>query len=378
MNFSGEQWVAGAVDEAKNTLKSLFLPVQEGAPSPVGLVRNVVSGGKALYQSYQAFENARNNGASFTDAYNAANEVAKQHQAQRDIVTNRIKEFAKNPESAEGRAFTDVVLGLIGGAAAGPEAPEAMAGSEAAEAAHATAKGVGTAEGPGLVQRLVKGQEVEQAPAQAALKSVGSGEPSLREVLMKPIVDAQAKADSLYQQMDASGTDVKAITQKLRNTNQKLRQLTDTPEDQALESKLEQSRTGLMDQLKTSGVSQQLIDQADTQFQQTKALSDISNRVFKNPSIVEGDPAYGTPETVNVDSAIKALRKLQQTKYGDRLVQGLGQEGADKLLGQMYSAQRSGVAAIHSRVIATRLAKWAGLGIPAASAAAYGIKKLVE
>ena len=218
---------------------------------------------------------------------------------------------------------------------------------------------------PSLAQKVIKGKNVEQEPAQTALKqAAGTDEPSLQETLTKPIEDNQAKADALYDEMDKTGVDVKNLTQKLRNTERKLTQLTDTPEDQALETKLIDSREGLIQKIKDSGVSEDQINEADTQFQKTKALSDINSRVFKNPSVVEGDVEHGTPETVNVDSTIKALKKLENTKYGNRVEQAFGPDGAKQLFDKLYEAQRMGVHAMKYQTVASWLGKVAvGAGL---------------
>jgi hypothetical protein len=84
-------------------------------------------------------------------------------------------------------------------------------------------------------------------------------------------------------------------------------------------------------------------------------------KVFKNSNIVQGNEKFGTPETVNVDSAVKALQKLQDSdKYGaSRLEQALGKDGANNLLNDMYAAQRAGVKALSRQQMAKRLAKYA-------------------
>ena len=226
---------------------------------------------------------------------------------------------------------------------------------------------------PNLIQKIKKGQSVEQEPAQSALKkAAGTNEPSLQETLTKPIAENQAAADALYEEMDKTGVDVKNLTQKLRNTERKLTQLTDTPEDQVLEAKLLKSREGLIEKIKDSGVSEDQINEADTQFQKTKALSDIQSRIFKNPSVVEGDVTHGTPETVNVDSTIKALRKLENTKYGNRIEQAFGKEGANELFDKLYEAQRMGVHAMKVQ----QVAKWIG-GIIGAGTILAGTEKAI-
>jgi hypothetical protein len=159
----------------------------------------------------------------------------------------------------------------------------------------------------------------------------------------------------------------------LRNTEYQLRQLTETESDVAQEAKLEASRTAITDKIEAakqqaiaSGVDPKLINQADAKFTQARALSDLEAKVFKNPNIVSGNSAMGTAETINVDSAVKALQKLQDTsKFGSsRLEQALGKEGANNLLKNMYEAQRTGAKALR----VSKIAKWVGgaIGLGAA------------
>lgn len=263
------------------------------------------------------------------------------HENLAHVITASLPAFV--PSMIRGAGLASDAL-KVGGSTAGEVAEE---GTEAAE----------ETPNPGLVKKIVKGKNVEQKPAQTALKeAAGTDEESLQETLAKPIADNQAKADSLYDEMDKTGVDVKNLTQKLRNTERKLTQLTDTPEDQTLESKLLNSREGLIQKIKDSGVSDDQIAEADTQFQKTKALSDIQSRIFKNPSVVEGDVAHGTPETVNVDSTIKALKKLETSKYGNRVEQAFGKDGANELFDKLYEAQRMGVHAMKVQ----QVAKWIG------------------
>jgi hypothetical protein len=155
------------------------------------------------------------------------------------------------------------------------------------------------------------------------------------------------------------------LNEKLSNTEFQIRQLTETEEDVQKEAALEKSRTAIMDkieaakqQAQAAGVDPKILDQADQHFRQARALSDVETKVFKNPTIVKGNSAMGTPETVDVDSAVKALQKLQDsTKYGgSRLEQALGKDGANNLLKNLYQAQRAGVKAASRQ----QFYKWAG------------------
>lgn len=239
----------------------------------------------------------------------------------------------------------------------------------------AAGEAVEAAPKPGIVKQVIKGEKVAQPSAQAALReAAGGAEGSLRESLAQPIAESEAKASALYKQIDeTAGVDIKALNRKLQNTNKQLRQLTDTPEDQAMEARLEQSRTGIMDKLQEAGVDPKLMKQADAVYRQTRAMSDVEAKVLKNPDIVEGNAKFGTEETVNVDKAIKALERLQSSKYGPRVEQAFGKEGANQLMSKLYGAQRQGVHALKMQQVAKWVATIAGAG-----AAAKGAGTLVN
>jgi hypothetical protein len=249
-------------------------------------------------------------------------------------------------------------------------------------------------ESAGIVQKIknmFKGKEAAQPEAEEALRGgvkaggkesgISTVQPqSLRTIAEEPIQTLDSSAKSLYRQIDqAAGTDFKALNEKLDNTEYQIRQLTETEEDIQKEAALEKSRTAIMDkieaakqQAKEAGIDPKILDAADAKFKQARALSDVEAKVFKNPSIVQGNTKFGSAETVNVDSAIKQLQKLQDaTKYGgSRLEQALGKEGARQLLERMYAAKRAGDVALSHQQVAAMIAKYVGLPIAGATAGA--------
>jgi hypothetical protein len=255
------------------------------------------------------------------------------------------------------------------------QAITAIATEGAAKGVSAAAKGVMSDE-PGIVSQITKGKNVAEPQANEALgeaaqsAGTGSAPASLREGLTQPINAGESAAQSLYKQIDdASGTDFKALNQKLKNTNKQIRLLTDTPEDQAMEAKLEQSRTGLQDKIDSAkreaiakGVDPKTLKQADAAFKQTEALRDVEEKVFKNVNVVKGNAAMGTEETVNIDAAVKELQKLQDNEaFGSpRLEQAFGKDGAKQLLSKFYDAQRQGVHAMKVQQVAKWVARIAG------------------
>jgi hypothetical protein len=233
---------------------------------------------------------------------------------------------------------------------------------------------------PGIVKQVLQGEKVAQPQAQEALRTAakaGSKEgglttvqpQSLRELASEPIDSLTATAKASYKAIDdAAGTDFKALNEKLENTEYQLRQLTETEEDLAKEAQLEKSRQGIIDKIAEAkqaaidnGVDPKLLNEADQQFTQARALKDVEAKVFKNPNVVKGNVKFKTPETVDVDTAIKTLQKLQDNeKYGaPRLEQALGKEGANGLLNDLYEAQRTGQKALKRQQFAKMVAKYA-------------------
>ncbi|MGB9233162.1 MAG: hypothetical protein WCC04_02030 [Terriglobales bacterium] len=332
----------------------------------VGAAQNVYRGiTEDIPAVYKAYEAARQSGASIGEAYTAANEKAKEIQNAKNGLMQAVKEFNTNPNKAAWNTVLQLGMIALGGEAMGAEAPEA----EATEM---------TVTKPSLVQQVIKGERIAQPQAEEALRTgaeagskeagVNAARPtSLRRTLESPIEQLDSQAKAAYRQIDdAAGTDFKALNEKLENTEYQIRQLTGTEEDQALEAKLEKSRTALMDKIEQAkqeaiknGVDPKTLDEADSKFLQARAMKDVEAKVFKNPTIVKGNLTHGTAETVDVNGAVKALQRLQDTeKYGaPRLEQAFGKEGAKALLDDMYAAQRAGVKAMTRQEWAKRAVK---------------------
>jgi hypothetical protein len=369
-------------------------------------IKNSVAG-------YEAYEKARSSGAGVIDSLKAASDTMKSRDAVAQQVQQRADEFKKDPGAANARALFDV-LGLLVttgvGAGTGPSAgvsglktaaAETTIAAEPAIAAEAGAEAAAPKTGlitnvKNVAKQVAQGEKIAQPQAQEALRTgvrAGSTEagvtavqpPSLRAIVEEPIHSLDASAKAAYRQIDAAaGTDFKALNEKLSNTEYQIRQLTDTEEDVAKEAALEKARTATMDKIEAAkqqaidnGVDPKLLDKADAQFKQARALEELEAKVFKNPNVVAGNAVRGTPETINVDSAVKALQRLQDKEEfgGSRLEQALGKKGADDLLNDMYAAQRAGTKALTRQQFAVKLAKY---GLPAAATiggAAYELAK---
>ncbi len=274
-----------------------------------------------------------------------------------------------------------------------PGLSSALEGASAVSTVASAARAATTpaAEAPSVVSKIVKGAKVAQPKAQSALReaaSVASESPtaqpmSLPRILEQPIDTTEAQAKSLYSKIDAAaGTDIKALREKLGNTEYQIRNLTDTEEDRVLEARLEASRQGLLDKIDTAkqdaikaGVDPATLDQADATYGKAQALREVE-KIFKNPNNISGNARLGQEEIINVDPTVKALQKLQYAdKYGgSRLEQALGEQNANALLGKLYEAQRLGQSAIRAR----RIAEWVGAGILAAGPVIEGTKVLLS
>lgn len=230
-----------------------------------------------------------------------------------------------------------------------------------------------------FVNQVRQGEGMAQRPAQIAMRNAaGEIGSSVRELLSGPIDRAKATAKSGYDQVEkATGIDLKTVQGKLDNTVDEINKLTGTEADLAKEAQLEKARTELMDQIDEAkkaaaakGVPADAIDKADAAWKKHKALSEVQGLVFDNEGVIKGNTAHGSPEVVSVDQAIRNLEKLNnKTKYGaPRLQEAFGAGGADRLLKEMYAAQREGVKSMSVQKWTKIAAKVLGYGTAAAAA----------
>jgi len=280
----------------------------------------------------------------------------------------------EHPEAGIGTGkygmLNNPVLASVMGA---PEGAELATGGEAAIRGMGAAKGGAQAaeKAPGIIKQAIQGEKVAQAPAQAGLKTAakavgGVEKEGLRTSLAEPVDKAFTTAKSTYAKIDkASGTDFKALTDKLGEAEEKIRMAADgsAEEAQAIEArdKLNFNFELAKQKAEREGVPLSTLNEADKQWTKAQALKDVEAKIFRNPTHIEGNVAHGTPETVNIDSTIKALERLQSnTKYGaPRLEQAFDKDGASKILDDLYAAQRLGVKAAGKQEVAKVFAKWA-------------------
>ncbi len=257
----------------------------------------------------------------------------------------------------------------------GATLPQALeTGGEAALAGTVTGAAV---EGAGalknavtpMVEPIVKGEKVAQPAAQAALRaSAGSADTSvsLRKVMQPSVDNAFTEAKSLYKPIDeAAGTDFKGLYDKLDAAMDKERlTAAGSPEQAKAELDIKTTQDAISDARATAAKAgipdvDASLSQADAKFTEAQANKDLNAKLFNNQSVVKGNLKYGAPETIDVDKAIDALENLDKpNKYGaSRLRQtSLGNAGADKLLQDLYNAQKLGQKAVSKQ----QFARWAG------------------
>jgi hypothetical protein len=235
------------------------------------------------------------------------------------------------------------------------------AGEGAAEATHALNPKTG------IIEKIVKGEKVAQAPAKAAIRGAAGAEDEAallegnKTVLDEPLKGIAQKEKAAYQKMDtAAGFDVKAERATLANDEYKLKQLGNTEADQTAREKLTAS---IEDSKKRLGEAEKKMGEAgvDTKEADTLHKQRMAGQEFKKALIQHVSP---DGESVNVDGLLNASKKLRFSKYGDRLEQFMGsKEKADAFMEELQEAQEAGVHALKMRELGkTALKVLGGLG----------------
>lgn len=379
--------VAKGAAETVHTVGS-FLHNHLGIPMPEEVLRPELEGGT---QSKNTAESAGKFGEGIGEFVLGDEAINGLGLAERLGIAQKVMKIsAEHP--IIGKAIAVGMDALRRGTVAGGESlAKGATPGEAVAAGGATAAGSAALDtavaGAGAVKGLIKtaGTDIQPEATQAlqSASKAGAAEggastvapQSLREAMTAPIDSVESAAKQNYQAIDAA-TEGKfqPNADKLNNINNKLKSITgtdDVKEAELLASKtrLEWQQEKLFDEAAANGVPKDVVDTARGQFKQAQAMRDLEAKVFKNPSIVTGNAAHGTPEGLNVDRAITALQKLQDsTEFGSpRLEQALGKQGTKDLLDKLYTAQRNGVKAVDAQQILTRIGKYAAIaGLPLA------------
>jgi hypothetical protein len=176
-------------------------------------------------------------------------------------------------------------------------------------------------------------------------------------VLDEPLANLKQQEPAAYKQVDdAAGFDLKAEKASLSNDQYKLAQLGNTDADIAARGNLTEAINSqdriaeAEEKLQEAGIDPKA---ADTLHQQRMAGIDFKKAVVKNTN----------PDgTVNVDGLLNASKNLRFTKYGDRLQQFMGEDGADEFMNQLQDAQELGAHAMKAQAIAKTILKYVAPG----------------
>jgi hypothetical protein len=389
------------VTDIGNSIKGIPSGIWHALP-PVELVDTT----KRALPVINAYEKVRQNGGSITDAIQAADTQARQQENIGNTIKKVADAFKANPTRETARALGDVAAlatTIFAGGAAGAEgAAEGATGAEAgisaapevagdlegstAPATHALDPATGSIEPvsqPGIVQQILKGRDVAQPGAQAVVRSgvqsstetAGTADESIagniqnqpllkgnQTVVDEPLNAIKANESAAYQKMDdVAGFDVKAEKAQLANDQYKLKQLGNTEADNAarenLTESISDSQTRITDA--ESKIQQAGIDPkaADVLHQQRMAGMDFKKALVKNTN------ADGS---INVSGMLRDAKNLRFNKYGDRLQQFMGKDGADNFVRHLDQLDKLGAHAVKAQ----RIAKWIGGSIAGIGTAA--------
>lgn len=366
----------------------------DGALAAYRVARGIVSGVEGLLASkkqnyqqavsnfHQAIADAKSGkyGTALNDTLNSAGSVAETIMP--FSTTSTADEMVKQGASGDVAGALGKGVGAIGSqilnTVAPTLAPEADAATDTAASDTATdtesATETPSISQPGFVQKIIKGKNVEQAPAKQALTaganasaqdagvaaSANVGEP-IRTALDRPIATLAKKEATAYQAInDAAGTDLKSLYDYRTELTDALDDPTNIGNRTSLQAELKTTQSQIDSgeaQAVENGLSPKALDAAKKMTQQRYAMQDLKKKLFNNESVVQGNAAHGVPETVNVDSAIRNVENLDKpSKYApegspSRLEQALGKQGATQLKQGLYAAQKAGKSAVRLRWI---------------------------
>jgi hypothetical protein len=245
-----------------------------------------------------------------------------------------------------------------------------------AKAAPAVSEAVAEAAGKtkNVAKQVIQGEKVAQPGAttavrqgvQSSTEATSTADESLTANLQnQPLVQGhdtfmdehlstlKENEGTAYKKMDeTAGFDVKAEKQQLANDQYKLTQLGNTDADITQRGNLTESINDSTDRIadaetkmKEAGVDPK---SADGIHQQRMAGQDFRKSLIKNTNPADG--------SINVDGLLKDAKTLRFGKYGDRLQQFMGKEGADTYVSQLEEMQKMGAHAMKVQ----NLAKWLG------------------
>ena len=178
-----------------------------------------------------------------------------------------------------------------------------------------------------------------------AAPEVPTNQQSIRDTVKQTSDNFLDRAKSIYASLDkATGGQFQRFDNQLREVNEALNQLVNTPDEASMNAeaeldarraKIETARDAAFDRAKAQGVDPNLIESARADFKRGQALKDLDYNIKK---VASG--ARPTPETLPADLAKdpemlhpERLQKRLDTMYDSgRLQEAVGNENADKML----------------------------------------------
>lgn len=230
---------------------------------------------------------------------------------------------------------------------------------------------------PFRAQRQAMTAMDEAANAIAADSKVAAGaapsEAGMRSALDTHIANIAARERAAYDSINAAaGTDMKSLYDKRELLQDALDDPTTANSDTLMERMKDvenQIQNGENNASKGGVDMQKALQQAKADTQQRYAVQEVKRQLFNNESVVEGDTAHGADEEININAAIKAVKKLDKpSSYApegtpSRLEQAMGKDGADSFVKALYDAQKAGKRAVKVKNLGTWAAKVLGTGL---------------
>lgn len=370
------QGAEAALGDVWDAVKGTPAAIAQSLP-PVGAYESI----KQTIPVIQAYEKARSAGKGILDSLSEAQEVAKQHNAAQQALKERIDEFKKNPGPQAVRAVMDaatLAASIYDGGSLNPaniEVPGVPAGVHSEFVPGEGLRPTPLGERVGLVKQVMKGENVAQPGAQAAVRSgvQASAESAgttdaVSKLENRPLLKGnttvvddhlnalQKNEAAAYKQMDeTAGFDVKAEKAQLANDKYKLAQLGNTDPDITQRGNLIESINDSTDRIAEAEVKMKAAgidpNAADAIHKQRMAGTEFKKALMQSTS---PDGA-----SVNVDGLLNASKKMRFSKYGDRLEQFFGSpEAADKYMQQLQDMQKLGAHAVKMQEMAKTVAKY--------------------
>ena len=207
---------------------------------------------------------------------------------------------------------------------------------------------------------------------------------SIRDAVKKTSDAFLARARSIYASLDkATGGQFQRFENQLRDVNQELSELVNTPDEASLAKEaeldarradIENARDAAFDRAKEQGVDPALVEGARADFKRGQALKDLDYNIKKvasgarpNPKMLPSELAKD-PEMLHPERMQKRLDSMYDS---GRLQEAVGQENADKMISEaskhkvaVQQATQKAQQAARARNIANRNIRW-GVGAAA-------------